>query len=46
MNDDKFKKRIIEAVALMLQQRATPDKSDKRLLRDVIRALVKEITRV
>lgn len=46
MNDDKFKKRILEAVALMLEFRKTADKSDKRILRDTIRAVVKELTRV
>lgn len=46
MNDEKFKKRIIEAVALMLRFRALKDKSDKRVIRDTIRAIVKELTRV
>lgn len=46
MNDDKFKERIIEAVALLLKLRKTADKSDKRILRDTIRAIVKELTRV
>lgn len=46
MNDDKFKKEITEVVALLLRFRAMTDKSDKRILRDVIRAIVKELTRV
>lgn len=46
MNDAKFIKRIIEAVALLLKFRATADKSDKRILRDTIRAVIKELTRV
>jgi len=46
MNDDKFKARIIEVVALLLKQRKTADKSDQRIIRDTIRAIVKELTRV
>ena len=46
MDDEKFKERIIEAVALMLKFRETTDKSDKRIIRDTVRAVVKEITRV
>ncbi len=46
MNDAKFKRRIIEAVAYLLLFRVTTDKSDKRILRDTIRAVVKELTRV
>ena len=46
MDDEKFKKRIIEAIALLLRFRTTTDKSDKRVLRDTIRAIVKELTRV
>ena len=46
MNDEKFKKRIIEAVALLLKFRTMTDKSDKRILRDTIRAIVKELTLV
>lgn len=46
MNDEKFKKRIIEAVALLLKFRTMTDKSDKRILRDLIRAIIKELTLV
>lgn len=46
MNDEKFKLRIIEVVALLLKFRTMADKSDKRILRDCIRAVVKELTKV
>lgn len=46
MNDEKFKLRIIEVVALLLRFRSVADKSDKRILRDYIRAVVKELTQV
>lgn len=46
MNDEKFKSRIIEVVALLLKFRTMTDKSDKRILRDYIRAVVKELTQV
>jgi len=46
MDDEKFKLRIIEVVRLLLNFRRMTDKSDKRILRDTIRAIVKELTRV
>lgn len=46
MNNEKFKLRIIEVVRLLLDFRQMADKSDKRILRDTIRAVVKELTRV
>lgn len=46
MNDEKFAKRIIEALHLLHRFRTMTDKSDKRVLRDTIRAIVKELTRV
>ncbi|WP_168182073.1 MULTISPECIES: hypothetical protein [Duncaniella] len=46
MNDEKFKSRIIEVVALLIKFRTMTDKSDKRILRDYIRAVVKELTLV
>ncbi|MDE5784981.1 MAG: hypothetical protein K2H98_00455 [Duncaniella sp.] len=46
MNDAKFIQRIIEVVRLLFDFRQTADKSDKRILRDTIRAVVKELTRV
>lgn len=46
MNDEKFKERIIEVVALLLRFKTMTDKSDKRILRDYIRAVVKELTQV
>lgn len=46
MNDEKFKNRIIEMVALLLEFRRSTDVSDRRILRETIRAIVKELTRV
>lgn len=46
MNDAQFKLRIIEVVALLIKFRTITDKSDKRILRDYIRAVVKELTLV
>lgn len=46
MDDEKFKLRIIEAVALIRLFRMTTDKSDKRIIRDKARAIVKELTRL
>lgn len=46
MNDAKFIQRIIEVVRLLLNFRQMADKSDKRILSDYIRAVVKELTRV
>ena len=46
MNDEKFKLRIIEVVALLIKFRKMTDKRDKRILRDYIRAVVKELTLV
>lgn len=46
MNDEKFKSRIVEVVALLIKFRTLTDKSDRRILRDYIRAVVKELTLV
>lgn len=46
MNDEKFKLRIIEVVSLLIKFRKMTDKSDKRILRDYIRSVVKELTLV
>lgn len=46
MNDAKFKLRIIEVVALLIKFKKMTDRSDKRILRDCIRAVVKELTLV
>ena len=46
MNDEKFTLRIIEVLSYLYRFRKTADKSDKRILRDTIRAIVKELTRV
>ena len=46
MNDGKFNERIIEVVALLIKFRKMADRSDKRILRDYIRAVVKEMTLV
>lgn len=40
MNDEKFKLRIIEVVALLIKFRTM---TDKRILRDYIKAVVKEL---
>ena len=46
MNDEKFKLRINEVVALLVKFRTMIDKSDKRSLRDCIRSVVNELTLV
>lgn len=46
MSDSKFIRLIKEVVMLLLKFRRTTDKTDKRILRDTIRAMVKELTRV
>lgn len=46
MSEEKFKLKIVEVVALLLDFRKTADISDKRIKRDIIRAIVKELTRV
>lgn len=46
MNDENFKFRIVEVISLLIRFRTMTDKSDKRILRDYIRAVVKEMTLV
>lgn len=46
MNEEKFKKEVALVVKLLEIQRKMTDKSDKRIMRDTIRAIVKELTRV
>lgn len=46
MNEEKFKKEVALVVKLLQVQRLMTDKSDKRIVRDTIRAIVKELTRV
>lgn len=46
MNETKFKQMLLDAITLMLKQRQATDKSDKRVYRDTIRAIIKEITRI
>lgn len=46
MDDQKFMLRVIQVVRLLLDFRTTADASDKRIRRDVIRDIVKELTRV
>lgn len=46
MSDAKFISLIIEMLKLLYKFRQTKDKSDKRVLRDTVRAMVKELTRV
>lgn len=45
MNDRKFQLALIAVVRLMLDFRKLSDKSDRRVMSDVIRVLVKEMTR-
>lgn len=46
MSDAKFISLIIEVLKLLYKFRQIKDRSDKRVLRDTIRAMVKELTRV
>lgn len=46
MNDAKFRLEVALVVKLLENQRQMTDKSDKRIVRDVIRAIVKELTKV
>ena len=46
MDSVKFIQTIIEVLRLLRVFRLTADKSDKRILRDTIRAIVKELTRI
>lgn len=46
METTKFKKEVALVVALMEMQQKMTDKSDKRIVRDIIRAIVKELTTV
>ena len=46
MDDAKFKKEVALVVKLLEIQRKLNDESDKRVLRDIIRAIVKELTRI
>lgn len=46
MNDAKFKQEVALVVKLLQIQRQLTDKSDKRIVRDTIRAIIKELTRV
>lgn len=46
METTKFKKEVALVVALLNAQRQMQDKSDKRIVRDIIRAIVKELTKV
>ena len=46
MDDAKFKKEVALVVKLLEIQRKMNDESDKRVLRDIIRAIVKELTRL
>ncbi len=46
MDEEKFKKEVALVVKLLESQRKMTDKSDKRIVRDTIRAIVKELTRV
>lgn len=46
MNEEKFKQEVALTVKLLEIQRKMTDKSDKRIMRDTIRAIVKELTRV
>lgn len=46
MNEEKFRMEVALIVKLLEIQRKMTDKSDKRIMRDTIRAIVKELTRV
>ncbi len=46
MNDAKFINLIIEMLRQLYMFRHTTDRSDKRILRDAIRAIAKELTMV
>ena len=46
MNEEKFRMEVALAVKLMHMQRQMTNKSDKRIVRDTVRAIVKELTRV
>ena len=46
MDDAKFRKEVALVVKLLEIQRKLNDESDKRVLRDIIRAIVKELTRI
>ena len=46
METTKFIKEVAFVVELLYKQRQMTDKSDKRIVRDTIRAIVKELTRV
>ncbi len=46
MDEEKFRKEVALVVKLLESQRKMTDKSDKRIVRDTIRAIVKELTRV
>ena len=46
MDDAKFRKEVALVVKLLEIQRKMNDESDKRVLRDIIRAIVKELTRL
>lgn len=46
MDDEKFKLRIFEVILLLIKFRRMTNKSDKRILRDYIRAVIKELTLV
>lgn len=46
MNDDTYKKGIEMVMKLLLTFQASQDDAAKRVLRDTIRAMVKELTKV
>lgn len=46
MNEEKFRQRVLEVNVLLKKFRTMADNSDKRILRDCIRGIVKELTRV
>lgn len=46
MNAEKFNLRMKEVASLLVKFRKMTNKSDKRIARDLIRAIIKELTRV
>lgn len=46
MNDAKFRMEVAQVAKLLHQMRKMTDKSDKRIMRDFSRTIVKELIRV
>ena len=46
MKDTKFNEKVFEVISLLYDFYQSDDESEKRVLRDTIRAIVKELTKV